>query len=174
MRNLRNFQEQLFLQNTSGRYLASQISIHPSNKLQLKICYYGSSHFYLKKMKVYCTQPQICSYMYLVFENITIFQWCEWLNHSAAHTVQKELINFESAVCECSSLRLIQIASELLYRHNKKCHWLFYRCCVPTEKNSLKLFSWLLVNHVNHVVYQTFTNWALFVGFCFVTSSNFF
>ena len=74
-------------------------------------------------------KPQISSYMYLVFENITMFLWFELLNHCipnlhwllpAAYTIQKEICDFENAPCECSSLRLIYIACGPFYRYNKK------------------------------------------------------
>ena len=73
-------------------------------------------------------QPHICSYIYLVFENITIFLRCESLNHCitcteltpscCAHN-QKEFCDFKNVPCECSSLRLIQIACGLFYWQNK-------------------------------------------------------
>ena len=65
---------------------------------------------------LYCTKPQIWSYMYLVLESITILLRCESLNHCitctaltlpAMHTIQKEFFDFENAPSECSSLRLI-------------------------------------------------------------------
>ena len=64
-------------------------------KLKRKSYYYG-----LKKVK-----PQICSCMYLVFENITMLLWFELLNHCipnlhwllpAAYAIQKEIWDFEN------------------------------------------------------------------------------
>ena len=102
--------------------------IHPpytsvNLKPVITVCF---SHFYLKKFKVYYTYSQICVYMYFVFENITIFQQCEQLNHL--------LTPFR---CIHNQERILQFREHrdldrlgLLYRQNKKFPYLFYRFCV--------------------------------------------
>ena len=113
--------------------------MHSPDKLKLKTYYYGLSQFYQKKVQ---SLPCITSKLQLhisSFENITIFQWCELLNHlltpsRSVYNPEKVFFRKNSsisrAVCECFSLRLIQIACGLLYRQNKKCRYLFYRFCV--------------------------------------------
>ena len=48
-----NFKDNFFYRTPPVGYLAGALSMHPPDKFQLKIYYYGLSHVYFKKFKVY-------------------------------------------------------------------------------------------------------------------------